>query len=471
MNTNKQVTQKDTSTPHSKQRSYQEVVEYLDAHSHKEYSAQSIKRMQKIDSLFGNTSQKINAITITGTNGKSLTAHFTAKLFAKENISVGTFFTPYILTYNEQFVINNESISNKNFTDIANEIIQAIEAAGIEATTTEILTQMAFNYFSQEKVEVVLLESSHFGPFEPTTLAHSKIVAITRLNGMDVDEKENVLEPLVYDFLCAVKPDTHVVSADQNKNNLNFMELFTKKNNGIWAMPIRKLAALAYPFEQLHGRCAALAERIASLYVNNFVNKDEDVLAKSILAKQKGQRGRPTLEQKQIQSLNPKHTIGDFWKETTNELIAHFQVLDKEKPSILLDNASNSDALENVLLGVRLLNYERPIKGLIFIIAAEKTSFNPLAFSKQMRYFFKKMSGTLILCPTTSKIVKQETWDLAAYQDAFKELKVKIKVNDSFKDAFDTAKKIATDRNSLIVVTGSTDIIKQYFDYKGIKKF
>ncbi len=468
MNTNKQTHAKDASA--QKQRNYQEVIEYLDAHDRKDYSFQSMERMQKLDALFSNPSQKINAITITGTNGKSLTAHFTAKLFAKENISVGVFFTPHILTYNERFVINSESIANKTFTDSANEVIQAVTAAGINATTTEILTQMAFNYFYQEKVDVVLLESSHYGPFEPTLIAHSKIVAITRLNGTHADEKGNVLEPLIHEYLAPVRKGVYVISADQNKNNLKHMELFSEQKEALWAMPIRKLAPLDYPFEQLHGRCAALAERIAFIYVNNFVNKEGEILSESILAKQKGQRGRPTLEQKRLQYLNPKHTIGDFWKETTNELVAHFQLLDKEKPSILLDNASNSDALENTLLGVRLLHYQRPIKGLVLIVAAHKDSFDMLEFSKQIRYFFKKMNGSLIICPT-HKVQGKESWDMAGYQEVFKDLKVKIKTTDSFKEAFDAAKKIATDRSSLVVITGSTDIIKDYFDYKGIKKF
>ena len=38
-------------------------------------------------------------------------------------------------------------------------------------------------------------------------------------------------------------------------------------------MPIRKLAPLAYPFEQLHGRCAALAERICQIYVDDFLHE------------------------------------------------------------------------------------------------------------------------------------------------------------------------------------------------------
>ena len=36
------------------------------------------------------------------------------------------------------------------------------------------------------------------------------------------------------------------------------MQEITKQKGGVWAMPIRKLLHLAYPFEQLHGRCAAL---------------------------------------------------------------------------------------------------------------------------------------------------------------------------------------------------------------------
>ena len=47
---------------------------------------------------------------------------------------------------------------------------------------------------------------------------------------------------------------------------------------GLWEMPIRKLAPLSYPFEQLHGRCAALAERICQIYVDDFLAESTIVL-------------------------------------------------------------------------------------------------------------------------------------------------------------------------------------------------
>ena len=55
-------------------------------------------------------------------------------------------------------------------------------------------------------------------------------------------------------------------------------------------MPIRKLAPLPYPFEQLHGRCAALAERIAQIYVNSLLRKETVIVSGSLL----NQTKRPT---------------------------------------------------------------------------------------------------------------------------------------------------------------------------------
>ena len=88
------------------------------------------------------------------------------------------------------------------------------------------------------------------------------------------------------------------------------------------------------------------------------------VVTDTLLTKQKGQRGRPTLEAKRQSELNPKRTVEQFWKETPTTLPGTLPILDKEKPTILLDNASNLDAFKNLLLGIRLLHYQRPLKGL-----------------------------------------------------------------------------------------------------------
>ncbi len=94
------------STVAGKQYSYGEIIEYLDSHWSSEFKDTSLACMKKLDKTFGNLSQKFHNIFISGTNGKSLTAHFTNRLLKEEGLSVGTFFSPHILNYNERMVWN-----------------------------------------------------------------------------------------------------------------------------------------------------------------------------------------------------------------------------------------------------------------------------------------------------------------------------------------------------------------------------
>ena len=143
-------------------------------------------------------------------------------------------------------------------------------------------------------------------------ICNAKITAISRITTYDVTKTDTAIA----EMLELVKAGTRVISADQSKLNLQTMLKIVESKEAIWEMPIRKLAQLNYPFEQLHGRCAALAERIAQIYVNTILAKDSIVVSGSLLTKQKGQRGRPTLEAKRQQELNPRKTIEQFWKET-----------------------------------------------------------------------------------------------------------------------------------------------------------
>lgn len=465
---NKQTTTKNIAT--DKQRSYHEVVEFLDAHWATNVDDKNLKCMKELDKAFEIPSQKLNTISVAGSNGKSITINFTAKLLKEEGLSVGTFYSPHLLTYNERFCINNETISNKTFTELGDEVINTAESLGLKPHSFEILTMMALLYFKNNNVDVALLEVYQGKASDATNICTPKIIAVTRVT-LD-NATPQITEARIKEILNIVKAQTHVIAADQSKLNLQTMQTVTQEKGGTWAMPIRKLAPLVYPFEQLHGRCAALAERIAHIYVNTFWNKEALVVAETLLAKQKGQRGRPTLEAKRQSELNPKRTVEQFWKETQNSLPGRFQLLDKEKPSILLDNASNFDALQNLLLGIRLLHYQRPLKGLAIVIGCNNEDLVINEFLKLLRYFFKKTSGQVIICPTNEIPGHKggKSWAVEKVTNDIKSMKIKAKSSSNFKEAFEMAQKSVDERQGLVVITGSTSIINEYWRYKDIKK-
>jgi dihydrofolate synthase / folylpolyglutamate synthase len=455
-----------------KQRNYHEIIELLDKNWTVADPKKSLERMKKLDNALGSPSKDLNTIFVTGTNGKSLTIHFITKLLKEEGFSVGAYYSPHVLIYNERIVLNTETINNKVFTDLANEVLSAAQSAHIEVSSQEILAAMALLYFKQSNIDVVVLEVSQ-GQYDPVTICAPKVVAVTRVTDEeDSDKISNKLKDLIKEMTEVATKDSWVVSADQSKLNLHLMSTIVKDLGAQWAMPIRKLAPLTYPFEQLHGRCAALAERVSQLYVEKCIAKEATIISTSLLTKPRGQRGRPTLEAKRQLELNPKRTLEQFWKEEASTLPARFQLLDKEKPTILLDNANNIDALKNLLLGIRLLHYQRPLKGLALIVGCHKTMYVE-EFLKLIRYFFKKTSGNIILCPIADVIpgpIAQESWDVEKITNEIKNLKIKARAAKDFKEAFEYAKKSVDERNGLVVVTGSTAIVNEYWNYKGIKK-
>lgn len=469
INIGKQTTAKTT----GKQRSYNEIVEFLDSNWSTNLGDTSLSRIKQLDQAFGNISQKVNTVVISGTNGKSLTAHFATRLLREEGLTVGTFCAPHILTYNERLSLNNETISNKIFADLGNEVINTAEALGLKLNSFEFLIIMALLYFKNSNVDVALLEVNEGGSCDATTICSPKIAAITRIVDPHAEPgAKGTDKEFIKKTLGTIKPGTLVVSADQSKINLQVMQSMVTEMGGEWAMPIRKLTQLAYPFEQLHGRCAALAERIAYIYINQFANQDALVIENSLLTKKKGQRGRPTLEAKRQSELNPKKTMEQFWKETLSTLPGRSQLLDKEKPTILLDNASNLDAFRNVLLGTRLLHYQRPLKGLTVILGCNNQNLNIPELLKLLRYFFKKTSGQVIVCPVNPLPGHKgdHAWDVEKITNDIKSMKIKAKSAKSFAEAFETAQKTVDERHGLVVIAGSSSIISEYWKYKGIKK-
>lgn len=473
MDKRKIVTERDSVTP-AKQRNYQEVTAYLDEHWNTGDKESSIKRMEMLDRELGSIARKKDAVIVCGTNGKSLTIHFAARLLQTEGLNVGVLYAPHILTYNERIAINTGTIPNKSFTDLGNMVIDAAERLKLAVNSSEILTMMAFLFFKESNVDVMILEAHEGGAHNPVNICDAKVVAITRVTGEKATTSEAELAAMLRECAGVIKKGTHVVAGDQIKNQLRLIEEISEQAGAFWAMPIRKLAPLVYPFEQLHGRCAALAERISSLYINNFVAPQTTVVNDSLLVKQKGRRGRPTLEAKRQSNLNPKKTVDQFWKENVNQLPGRFQLLDKESPSILLDNADNIDALENTLLGLRLLHYQRPIEGLSIVIGARGDAFNNEEFSKMLRYFLKKTPGRVFVCPIDHGELpgcgKGDSWNTEKVADELKLRKIKAEACVSFDAALELAKKSVNERNGLVAVFGSHAVINSYWHARGIKK-
>jgi hypothetical protein len=244
------------------------------------------------------------------------------------------------------------------------------------------------------------------------------------------------------------------------------MKQWVEARGSHWAMPIRKLAPLPYMYEQLYGRIASLGERVAQIYVEEIKQKFSPFLRGNLLATQQGQRGRPTLEAKRNAELNPIKTMKSFWTEQFSRLRGRFELLDKEKPTVLLDNASNLDAFMNVFLGVRLLHYQKPLKGFVLILGASK-ALHAGELVKAIRYLLKKVPGEVFFVPIAGT---DDCYQADQMYALAKDFNVKARSFESLESAYAAAVDSVDERDGLVAITGADSMVREYWHDRGVKK-
>jgi hypothetical protein len=106
------------------------------------------------------------------------------------------------------------------------------------------------------------------------------------------------------------------------------------------------------------------------------------------------------------------------------------------------------------------------------VIGCDKSVEQDQEFLKLLRYFFKKTSGQVIVCPIDLKPGYNVTssWDAEKMTNDIKSMKVKATSALNFEEAFELAQKTVDERDGLVIITGSPVMVHNYWHYKGIKK-
>lgn len=166
----------------------EEQLEWLHQHQTKEPHL-GLERVRRILALQGNPHLQISVIHIAGTNGKGSTIAHLRQLLQAKKLCIGTFTSPYLLNYNEQIAINGLPISDEDFYSLLQsyqELLkkQADDTILQEITEFEIITALAYDYFCQQEVDVVIMEVGLGGLLDSTNVCQPDLTAITTI-GLD----------------------------------------------------------------------------------------------------------------------------------------------------------------------------------------------------------------------------------------------------------------------------------------------
>lgn len=148
-----------------------------------------LERVRRLLALRGNPHLQVSVIHVAGTNGKGSTIAHLRQLLQAKKLRVGTFTSPYLMSYNEQIAINGVSISDQDFHSLLQTYQgllkkQADDTILQEITEFEIITVLAYEYFLQQQVDVVIMEVGLGGLLDSTNVCQPDLTAITTI-GLD----------------------------------------------------------------------------------------------------------------------------------------------------------------------------------------------------------------------------------------------------------------------------------------------
>ena len=149
-----------------------------------------LDRMEQAVSLLGRPDKAYPILHVTGTNGKGSTIAFLRQLLMAHGKKVGTFTSPHMISIHDRICIGDQPISDEDFTRIGQEV-QQMEQTLLQTQDQlsyfEIICLMAFLYFKEQAVDVVLLEVGIGGLLDTTNVVTGEIAVITSV-GLDHQE-------------------------------------------------------------------------------------------------------------------------------------------------------------------------------------------------------------------------------------------------------------------------------------------
>ncbi|MGN0495149.1 MAG: bifunctional folylpolyglutamate synthase/dihydrofolate synthase [Lachnospiraceae bacterium] len=219
-------------------------MNYETAKSHmdeiqKKGSILGLKPIKLLLERLQNPQNKLAVIHVTGTNGKGSVCAFLEQLYMGEEKKVGRYISPTLNCYLERYQINGKSMSREEFAYYFSKVYPHIEAMrenGEDTPTAfEIETVIAFLFFLEKGVDIVILETGMGGREDATNVVENPLCTVFVSIGMDhMQFLGDTVEKIAYEKAGIMRKDCPVICYP-NPLNINhvLMKEYEKINGGL----------------------------------------------------------------------------------------------------------------------------------------------------------------------------------------------------------------------------------------------
>jgi dihydrofolate synthase/folylpolyglutamate synthase len=190
----------------------------------------------------GNPSRDLKSVHVTGTNGKGSVCVFVSEILRKHGLKVGLYTSPHLVDFRERIRINGRDISEKDVVRLGTELRTVMDAMTSESkekqlTFFEFTTGLAFKYFAQKKVDIVVAEVGMGGRLDATNVLSPEVSAITRIGLEHTNYLGSTIQDIAREKAGIIKKGVSVITCERKPEALSVIAGICEKKGA----PLRRM--------------------------------------------------------------------------------------------------------------------------------------------------------------------------------------------------------------------------------------
>lgn len=413
-----------------------ELKQFLDKMG-KKGSIYGLDTVRELLWRLGNPQEKLNIVHIAGTNGKGSILTMIETVMLECGYHTGKYTSPCIGAYGEQFLYDQNPIETDRLLAYMEKIKVVSEQMRKEGcplpTVFEIETALAFLYFVDQKVDIVLLETGMGGLLDATNVIEHPILTIFSSISMDhMSFLGNSIEEIARQKAGIIKENCPVICYMSDERAVEVIRQEAKKKNSpFYLVDKTKLNILEENYEKQRFSYADSGEYTIYLPGEHQVyNAATVILALWYL----GKMYHLPEEKRRLGLLHTR------WSARL-ELV-------KKDPLIFLDGAHNEDAAKYLSNFIQKHFTNKRIIYIIGVLADKE-------YKKMVRQTASLAEYIFTITPDSPRAL-----DAKILEQEVKKENTHVKAMDTLKSAYLEATKMAR-REDVIFIFGSLSFMSE----------
>jgi len=391
----------------------------------------------------GQPHRNFRSVHIAGTNGKGSVTHLLAASCLRAGLRTGIYTSPHYRDFRERVKIGPALISREAVVAFVASHKDAIEA--IQPSFFEVTVAMAFKYFSDQAVDIAIIETGLGGRLDSTNVITPLLSVITQIGWDHMDLLGHTLDAIAGEKAGIIKPGIPVVIGEFQSETMPVFREVARQNQA----PLT-LAEEEWRTEVLHGSWREMTIRAMARDGRQHLLRTDVTGPFQALNIRTWLAARDQLVLQEVLPDDPaEDELAAVRRDTA--FLGRWQVLG-DRPLVLLDSAHNRNGL--ALLFSELEKHDFARWHLVYGTVSDKDIAPVLELlPSRATYYFAKAD---VPRGMDALLLKDQCAAVGLQGDAY----------PTVSDAFQAARKAAAP-DDLVLVCGSIFVVAETLPASG----